>query len=359
MSRLNGKAHDHVGGILLRTSILQEPIVRALIRSLDPYILMLLATIALASLFPAQGFWAKGVGVISQAAIVLLFFLHGAKLSREAIIQGVRHWRLHVVTLTISFVVFPLAGLLLTSLHLLSGSLATGLLFLSFLPSTVQSSIAFTAMARGNVAAAVCSASLSNLFGIVLTPLLAAMALGSRQGPTVSWDAVETIVMQLLVPFLLGHLARPLLAAILTRHKALVSTVDRGSILLVVYSAFGAAVLEGLWHSISGRDLGILAGLCIVLLSLVMAIAWIGGGLFGFAREDRIVLLFCGSKKSLASGVPLAGVIFPSASVGMTILPLMLFHQIQLIACAAIARQWGRSDEGSGQADARLARPAA
>lgn len=311
----------------------------------EPFILMLLGAVGLATLLPAQGPWEAIFAMIAKAAIVLLFFLHGAKLSRQAIIDGARHWRLHLVTLSITYILFPLLGLAFTYTHLLSGPLATGILFLSLLPSTVQSSIAFTAMARGNVAAAICSASFSNLLGIVLTPLLVTLMIRTNGSASVSWSAVQSILLQLLLPFVAGHLLRPLIGGFVARHKAMVTAVDRGSILLVVYTAFGAAVLEGLWHLVSGLDLGIIALVCIVQLTIVLSVTWRTGRLFGFAREDRIVLLFCGSKKSLASGVPMAGVLFPAASVGLIILPLMLFHQIQLIACAVIARRLAAQDK--------------
>ena len=305
----------------------------------EPFILMLLGTVALASLLPAQGPWKEVFSLTANAAIVLLFFLHGAKLSRQAIIDGARHWRLHLVTLSITYVFFPLLGLAVTYLRILSGPLASGILFLSLLPSTVQSSIAFTAMARGNVAAAVCSASFSNLLGILLTPLLVTLTIQTKGSAGVSLSAVQTILLQLLLPFVVGHLMRPFVGGFVARHKAMVTAVDRGSILLVVYTAFGAAVLEGLWHLVSGPDLVIIALVCFVQLAIVLSATWMIGRAIGFEREDRIVLLFCGSKKSLASGVPIAGVLFPPASVGLIILPLMLFHQIQLIACAVIARR--------------------
>ena len=307
----------------------------------EPFILMLLGTVALASVAPPRGVWTGVFGAVADAAIVLLFFLHGAKLSREAIVEGVRHWRLHGATFLVTYALFPLLGLAVAGLHLVDGALATGIVFLTLLPSTVQSSIAFTAIARGNVAAAVCGASFSNLAGIFIVPVLAAVAIHSGGSAGVSWAAAESIVLQLLLPFVAGHLLRPVIGGFVARHKRLVSTVDRGSILLVVYTAFGAAVVEGLWRRVSVHDLVIVAILCALVLALVMAGAWWLGRALGFARADRIVLLFCGSKKSLASGVPMAGVLFPAATVGTVLLPLMLFHQIQLITCAVIARRLG------------------
>ncbi len=311
----------------------------------DPFVVSLLATVGLASLVPCRGFGAQVFGIAAIAAIVLLFFLHGAKLSREAVVAGARNWRLHAAVLAFSFAVFPLLGFVLTRALTLPATIATGLLFLTLLPSTVQSSIAFTAIARGNVAAAVCSASLSNLVGVLLTPLLVSLLL-ARAGGNVGLAAIETIVLQLVLPFALGHLSRPWIAAWLARHKRIVGFVDRGAILLVVYIAFSAAVIEGLWHRLSPLALAEVFALCAVLLAAVLWLSRRLGTLLGFAREDAIVLQFCGSKKSLASGVPLAGVLFAPAQVGIVLLPLMVFHQLQLIACAVIARRYGthRSD---------------
>lgn len=308
---------------------------------LDPFILMLLGTVLLASLLPARGIAAPLFADLADAGIVLLFFLHGAKLSREAIVAGASNLKLHATVFATTFLLFPLIGLAVSRLPFLTPTVAGGLLFLTLLPSTVQSSIAFTAIARGNVAAAVCSASFSNLIGIVVTPLLVALTMQGvgGQSATLSWHSVTSIALQLLLPFVTGHLLRPWIGGWVARNKRVLTVVDRGSILLVVYSAFGAAVVEGLWHRLSIDQLGLIALLCTLMLGVVLAITWaVGRALFD--REDAIVLLFCGSKKSLASGVPMAGVLFPAAQVGTAILPLMLFHQIQLIACALIARHY-------------------
>lgn len=309
---------------------------------LDPFLLLLICTVTIASFLPARGEGADIAGAAADAGIVLLFFLHGAKLSREAIWSGARAWKLHLATLGTTFAVFPLIGLLTQQVTAIPPSMRAGLLFLTLLPSTVQSSIAFTAIARGNVAAAVVSASFSNLLGIVLTPVLVALMMEkSGTGNLISLSSIEDIVLQLLLPFIVGHLARPWIGGFVSRHKAMLGRVDRGSILLVVYSAFSAAVVEGLWHKVSRGELLLLAALCIAILIMVLLFTLILGRLLGFRREDAIVLQFCGSKKSLASGVPIAGVLFPASAVGPILLPVMLFHQIQLMACAVLARRYG------------------
>ncbi|MBQ1540441.1 MAG: bile acid:sodium symporter [Caulobacteraceae bacterium] len=296
--------------------------------------------VVLASLLPARGEAAVGLGWATKLAIALLFFLHGAKLSREAVIAGIAHWRLHLTVLASTFVLFPILGLgvMLLPETILPRQLALGVLFLCCLPSTVQSSIAFTAIARGNVAAAVCAASASNLFGIALTPLLAAMLMGTQGGFAPS--AVEGVVVQLLAPFVAGQVARPWVGRWVDKHKRLTGLVDRGSILLVVYSAFSEAVVGGLWRKVDLVEIVILLIVCAALLVVVLAVTAYGSRLMGFDKEDEITIVFCGSKKSLASGVPLAGILFPGAAAGVMVLPLMLFHQIQLMACAVIAQRY-------------------
>ena len=312
----------------------------------EPFVLSLLGTVLLATILPARGAFAVYASYMADAGIVLLFFLHGAKLSRDAIWQGLRNWPLHLAVLASTFILFPLLGLALSHLPGVDPSLATGILFLTLLPSTVQSSIAFTAIARGNVAAAVCSASLSNLLGIAVTPALAALLLPGTGGVELSFDSVRAIVLQLLVPFAAGHMLRPWIGAWIAARKRLVTTLDRGSILLVVYTAFGAAVTQGLWSQVGALELAELVGWCALLLTVVLVLTGVMARAMKLAPEDAVVMRFCGSKKSLATGVPMAGVLFPAAQVGIILLPVMLFHQIQLIACAMLARHYGEQADG-------------
>jgi sodium/bile acid cotransporter 7 len=314
----------------------------------DPFLLCLIAVVTAASLLPVRGSAASWVEILADMAIALLFFLHGAKLSRAAILQGIGNWRLHLLVLASTYVLFPAAGLAAAKLsrEWMDPVLVTGVVFLTLLPSTVQSSIAFTAMARGNVAAAVCSASLSNLLGIVLTPLLVGVFIrAGAAGEGFDWQAVESIVLQLLVPFLAGHLLRPVIGGFVDRNKKILMPVDRGSILLVVYSAFSAAVVNGIWRILGWSDLGALLLVCAVILAVAMAINLLAVRLAGMPREDGVVLLFCGSKKSLVSGVPMAGALFAPAQVGMNVLPLMIFHQLQLFVCAWLAARFARQDD--------------
>ena len=322
-----------------------EPVSAALRRlSIDTFTLLLLCTVALASALPCAGQTAVVLGKVTTVAIGLLFFLHGAKLSREAIVAGMTHWRLHLLVLASTFVMFPLLGLALKPLagNVVTPELYVGILFLCTLPSTVQSSIAFTSMARGNVAAAVCSASASNFVGIFVTPLLVSMLIVQGAAGGSSLDAVITIVEQLLLPFLAGQFLRPWIGAWVDRHKPMLKIVDQGSILLVVYTAFSESVNEGLWHKLSPESLAGLVAVNCVMLAIALGLATWTSRRLGFSREDEITIVFCGSKKSLASGVPMAKVLFAPSALGMVILPVMLFHQIQLMVCAVLAQKWGR-----------------
>ncbi|WP_432075461.1 bile acid:sodium symporter family protein [Streptomyces wuyuanensis] len=305
----------------------------------DPYVLMLLGTVLLAALIPASGTAADVAGGASTGAVALLFFLYGARLSARETLDGLRHWRLHATVLAATFVVFPLLGLAAGGLvpAVLTPSLHGGLLFLCLVPSTIQSSIAFTSMARGNVSAAICAGSFSSLAGIVLTPLLAAVLLGRDTGGF-SADGLLRIALQLLVPFLAGQLLRRWIAGFLARHRRLLGVVDRGSILLVVYTAFSQGMAAGIWHQVTPVRLGALLLVEAVLLAVMLTLTWYGPERLGFGRADRVAIQFAGSEKSLAAGLPMASVLF-GAQASLVVLPLMLFHQLQLMVCAVIAKR--------------------
>lgn len=320
----------------------------------DGFLLLLLAVLGLATILPARGEAAVWAENITTAGITLLFFLHGAKLSRQAIIAGIGAWRLHLLVLGTTFVVFPLLGLALVALlgSWVNPVVANGFIFLCIVPSTVQSSIAMTAIGRGNIPAAVCSASLSNVLGIVLTPMLAALLIHSGQATEGFFLAALTkVTTTLFLPFLAGHLMRPLIGTFIDGHRTLVMRTDRGAILLVVYTAFSAAVVEGLWSRFAATDLVTILVLDAVLLGSVLFITWRVAKVLGLPHEDEVVLVFCGSKKSLASGVPMAGALFPPAQVGLVVLPLMLFHQLQLIVCSALAQVYARRHEMNAAPD--------
>jgi sodium/bile acid cotransporter 7 len=309
---------------------------------LDPYILLLLATVLVASLLPARGTVAVDAEHATTIAIAGLFFLYGARLSTRAALDGLRHWRLHTLVLTATFIAFPLLGLICRVLvpSVLTPQLYAGVMFLCCLPSTVQSSIAFTSNARGNVAAAICSASFSNLIGIVVTPALITVFLVTGTGGALSLAAVEGIGLQLLAPFLAGQLLRKWIGDFITRRKTLLSYLDRGSILLVVYTAFSQGVVAGIWTRLTVPSLAMLFAVNAVLLAIVLTATTAAARRLRFSAEDEIAIVFCGSKKSLASGLPMASVLFPAATVGLMVLPLMLFHQMQLMVCAWLARRY-------------------
>ncbi|MFD1190376.1 bile acid:sodium symporter family protein [Phenylobacterium conjunctum] len=309
----------------------------------DWYIILIVGMVLLASVLPARGAAVPVFDVATSIAIGTVFFLHGAKLSREAVIKGVTHWRLHLLVLACTFALFPLLTLGLSALPawITPVSLAPGLMFLGCLPSTIQSSIGFTAIARGNVAATVASATASNLLGIAITPLLAAMLMHA-QGSGLSFHSVQSILLQLLAPFVAGQLLRPVIGGWISQRAKFLSYVDRGSILLVVYSAFSEAVVGGIWNQVGALDLLRLGALCLVLLGAVLLATLMAARALGFNTEDEITIVFCGSKKSLASGVPMAGVLFPGASLGLVLLPIMIFHQLQLMACAVIAQHYAK-----------------
>lgn len=311
----------------------------------DRFLLAIIAAAVVGTVVPVTG---VGVDVLDWAttlAIAALFFLYGARLSPAETLGGVKHWRLHLTILGFTYLMFPLLGLGIAAIAggWLSPALVTGVVYLTLVPSTVQSSIAFTSIARGNVAGAVVSASASNILGVFLTPALCWLLLSGRVAFTS--QAIVDILLQLLLPFVLGQLSRRWTAGFVASHPQL-KLVDRGSIVLVVFSAFAAGRREDMWSQTSAAEIAVLVAICLVLLAVVLGVTWWVPRRLGFSTEDAIAIQFCGTKKSLASGLPMAAVLFAGAPIGLLMLPLMVFHQAQLMACASLAGRYARRTDG-------------
>jgi solute carrier family 10 (sodium/bile acid cotransporter), member 7 len=303
--------------------------------------------VLLAWLFPDPG--AKGGSLhpelLTKLGVALIFFLHGVSLSFAALRAGTRCWPLHLVVQTSTFVLFPLFGLLL---YYGLGTwvrpeLRLGIFYLCALPSTVSSSVALTAIARGNVPAALFNATLSSLIGVLLTPLWVRWLLQRDGAPLPLIDVVLDLFKWLVLPLVLGQLLRPLLGAFAARYKKQINVVDRCTILLLVYTSFCDSVKSGVW---SGHGISTVAAAALTSLMLFWAIFGCVGLLCQATRlnrEDRIAALFCGSKKTLASGVPMGQIIFRNdPSLGLILLPIMIYHPLQLIICASLADRWAR-----------------
>jgi sodium/bile acid cotransporter 7 len=310
---------------------------------IDPFIVALLAAALLASFFPARGDALDVLKNVSLVAIGLLFFLYGTRLSTSETLAGLRHWRLHAVVLITTFVAFPLAGLAARLLEpsILTPALASGVLLLCLVPTTVQSNVVYSRIAGGNVAAAVVSASLSSLIGVFLTPALVALLMSADA--TIDANSVLRIVLQLFVPFVAGQLLRPALGSWVNHHELRLRFFERGSIVLVVFVAFSEGADADIWSTLSVWSVLALAVVCAVLLALALGWSWTMGKVLGFTRPDCITLLFCGSNKSLAAGLPIASVLFSGGTLALFVLPLMLYHQMQIIVGAMIANRLARS----------------
>lgn len=309
----------------------------------DPLIVLIILAVIIAIIAPARGNFADIFGQLTNVAIALLFFLYGARLSTQEALNGLKHWRLHLTILAFTFVVYPLIGIALRPLTaVISHDMYLGILFLTLVPSTVQSSVAFTSIAKGNVAGAIVSASASNLVGVIVTPLLVMLLMGTGGGVHIDTSVFGEIALLLLAPFVLGQLTRRWVRKV-AQSKA-TKVVDRGSIAMVVYSAFSKGVVDGIWSSISLWDLAFLVVFAAAFVAFMLWLTRKASQKMGFNRADTIAIEFCGSKKSLATGLPMASVIFASggASLGLLILPLMIYHQVQLMMCSWLAARYAQ-----------------
>lgn len=310
----------------------------------DRFVLLLLGAMLVGWLLPVGG---RGLAVaqnISFISIFALFFLHGLRLPRQEVVNAAKAMKLQAGMLAFTFVAMPLAGLALAkgAGWMLPTALATGILYCAMLPSTVQSAISYSALGGGNVAASVIGAALSNLAGIILTPLLVALVLGASSGIVIGGDVVVRIATILLLPFALGQAVQHRLGGWALRQKAMLSFFDRLVILIAVYVAFAGAVSSGSLLLLESHDLLALSGLLAILLIFAFAGAWVLGGALGLQRADRVSLVFAGAQKSIATGAPMAAILFGNAA-GLILMPAILYHIAQLILSAPVAARLAKA----------------
>lgn len=317
-------------------------------KTFDWFLPAMAGAVLLAWLFPAPG--ASGgwlhPELLTKLGVALIFLLHGLLLPLDQLKAGVLHWRLHLLVQWTTFVVFPLIGLILYHVGAgwISGDLLLGFFYLCALPSTVSSSVALTAAARGNVPGALFNATLSSLLGVAITPLWVGWLMGQENGAGMALGAVMLdLAKWLLLPLLIGQALRPWLGTWAAAHKPALNKVDRATILLLIYTSFCDSVASGVWAAQSPwLLLGVGAG-CLGLFWLVFRFTALGSDALGFSTEDRIATIFCGSKKSLAQGIPMAHLMFGATpSLGLILLPILLYHPLQLVICSILAGRWAR-----------------
>jgi sodium/bile acid cotransporter 7 len=318
----------------------------------DWFLLGMVAATVLAWAWPdpgAPGGWMHPE-IVTKAGIALIFFLHGVALSFAALKAGTLRWPLHLLVQSSTFLLFPLLGLLV-QVALgpgVSPDLELGFFYLCALPSTVSSSVAMTAAARGNVAGAVFNATLSSLLGVFLTPLWVAFVLKTGGQAQPLGPVILDLIRWLVLPLAIGQACHPWLGRFALRHKAGINVVDRLTILLLVYTSFCDSFKQGVWAGNGIAQLVLVLGISLVLFVVAMAVMSRAARALKFSREDRIAAMFCGSKKTLASGVPMAKLIFGAhPGIALILLPIMVYHPLQLVICGVLAQRWGRQVDGA------------
>lgn len=321
----------------------------------DGFLLSIAAAVGLAVAAPGIGASTSAIpfGAIAAVGISLVFLLHGANLSREALRAGAVNWRLHLFVQSATFVFFPATGaaIYFATAGWLPDAVRLGFFYLGALSSTISSAVATVAIARGNIPAAIFNATLSGLIGMVVTPVLMGLVQAGA-GQLSLLDAILDIAGKLLLPFVVGHALRPWLGETIARHKAWVTRLDRGVIVLIVYTAFCNSTQAGVWSSFGPIVLATVGVLVAAWLGAVILVTTLGSRRLGFPVDDEVTAVICGSQKSLANGAPIAKVLFgASPALGAILLPLMLYHPLQLIVCSALARRYAA--RGADREDGR------
>jgi sodium/bile acid cotransporter 7 len=316
----------------------------------DLFLTGMVAAIALAALFPAPGAHGGSLHpeILTKVGVALIFFLNGAMLSFGALKDGVMRWRLHLIIQTSTYLLFPLLGLAFWALTSLFGGISTdlrlGFFFLCAAPSTVSSSVAMTSAARGNVPVAVFNATLSSLIGIIITPLWMSLMLKNAGQSLDIREVFIDLTLWMVLPLVAGQCLRPLVGGWLHRHKKLAQAVDRGTILLLVYTSFCDSFARHIWSASNPAIMALVVAATLSLFFIVLLLLWKTCDRFAIAPALRSAVVFCGTKKSLATGLPMASLIFADhgGALGLILLPIMIYHSLQLLICTPLANHWAK-----------------
>lgn len=314
----------------------------------DRFISGIMLMIVLAWLVPGIGGQSSLIHLkdLIKYGIALLFFFYGLRLSPEKLVYDLKNWRLHLLIQSVSFLVFPL--LILIFRPLLKGTegevLWLAVFFLAALPSTVSSSVVMVSIAEGNIASAIFNASISGLIGIIVTPLWMGIFLEKQSEAFAFSDVLIDLTKQILIPVIAGLMLHRFWGKWATRNKKYLSMFDQSVILSIVYSSFSDSFTNGVFHGISWTDLILLSGSVIILFFAVFNLTrWVSGWM-KFSREDRITIIFCGSKKSLVHGSVMASVLFAGSSTGgIALVPVMIYHAFQLFYVSVMARKYSKN----------------
>jgi sodium/bile acid cotransporter 7 len=316
----------------------------------DGFLIMIGTMILLAYFLPQPGMVKEPFSLeqIAGAGVSLIFLFYGLRLSMEKLKAGLVNWKMHIIVQLTTFLFFPL--IVLASRPLFVGTdfevLWLGIFFLAALPSTVSSSVVMVSIAKGNIPAAIFNASISSLIGVVVTPLWVGLFIASATGNFDVTDIVLKLVLQVLLPVVIGISLNARFGAIAEKYKKQLKYFDQAIILTIIYTSFCKSFSENLFADFTALEL---AGLAAGMIGLFFAVFFSVGllsRLFGFSDEDRITVLFCGSKKSLVHGTVMSKVLFQHSTItGIILLPLMLYHALQLIAASIIAQGMARRNE--------------
>lgn len=314
---------------------------------LDWFLLALIGVVALAYFQPGLGSKASLVPwkSITSTGVALVFFFYGLKLSVEKLRAGMRNWRLHTLVQLATFVLFPALALLVRPFFGAGGGdlLWQSIFFLCALPSTVSTSVVMVSIAGGNLPAAIFNASISSLLGIIITPLLTSLFLHTAADSSHLWGLAVQLLWQVVLPVGAGVLLNSRFGSFAERNKAGLRYFDQITILLIVFTAFCDSFAEGIFSRYQPADIVKLGAGMVGLYLLVFSIIWGLSRLLRFSRADQIVAVFCGSKKSLVHGSVMASLLFPaSAATGLILLPLMLYHALQIVLASSMAQYLGR-----------------
>lgn len=310
----------------------------------DWFLIAIIIMVLMARYFPALGLIEEPVSLeeLANYGVSGIFFFYGLKLSSDKLKNGLLNWKMHIVVQLTTFLLFPVIVLVIKPFFATDDlkNLWLGVFYLAALPSTVSSSVVMVSIARGNVPAAIFNASISSLLGIFITPLWVGLFISADTGGLDTWSVIGKLCLQVLLPLVIGMVLNPRYGKYADRYKTQLKFFDQTIILIIIYTSFCKSFALNLFEDLSVIEILLLMAGLLGFFFLIILITRLIARILQFNMEDTITLMFCGSKKSLVHGTVMSKVLFAgSPAAGIVLLPLMLYHALQLIAASVMAQR--------------------
>ncbi|XP_035148768.1 sodium/bile acid cotransporter 7 isoform X9 [Callithrix jacchus] len=272
---------------------------------------------------------------VSYIAVATIFFNSGLSLKTEELTSALVHLKLHLFIQIFTLAFFPATiwlFLQLLSITPINEWLLKGLQTVGCMPPPVSSAVILTKAVGGNEAAAIFNSAFGSFLGIVITPLLLLLFLGSSS--SVPFTSIfSQLFMTVVVPLIIGQIVRRYIKDWLERKKPPFGAVSSSVLLMIIYTTF----CDTFSNPNIDLDKFSLVLILVIIFSIqlsfmLLTFIFSTRNNSGFTPADTVAIIFCSTHKSLTLGIPMLKIVFAGHEhLSLISVPLLIYHPAQIL----------------------------